>query len=135
MLLGCSYKPKLPPLVCVSTVFHHWVEPCVHALNPVKRLLSSDQCQCDIMLNVVKSLPVVSGSPSAVLWTGEVWDFLSFTERYPSIIYNILLFGLTSALGQVGGLWTHCSFFKSLEASETFLIMLFSILPARRSSS
>lgn len=40
---------------------------------------------------------------SAVLWTGEVWDFLGFTERHPSIIYNILLFGLTSALGQVGG--------------------------------
>ena len=40
---------------------------------------------------------------SAVLTTGEVWEFLSFTERHPSIIYNILLFGLTSALGQVGG--------------------------------
>lgn len=37
----------------------------------------------------------------AVSWTGEVWDFLSFTERHPSIIYNILLFGVTSALGQV----------------------------------
>lgn len=40
-------------------------------------------------------------SSSAVLWTGEVWDFLSFTERHPKIIYNILLFGVTSALGQV----------------------------------
>lgn len=40
--------------------------------------------------------------PSAVLWTGEVWKFLTFTERHPSIFYNILLFGLTSALGQVG---------------------------------
>ncbi|NWH72706.1 S35B1 protein, partial [Piaya cayana] len=35
-----------------------------------------------------------------ILFTGELWEFLSFTERYPSIIYNILLFGLTSALGQ-----------------------------------
>lgn len=42
---------------------------------------------------------------SAILWTGEIWEFLSFTERYPSIIYNILLFGVTSALGQVCG-WT-----------------------------
>lgn len=42
---------------------------------------------------------------SAILWTGEIWEFLSFTERYPSIIYNILLFGVTSALGQVRG-WT-----------------------------
>lgn len=40
---------------------------------------------------------------SAILWTGELWDFLSFTERYPSIMYNILLFAVTSALGQVGG--------------------------------
>ncbi|XP_054616480.1 solute carrier family 35 member B1 isoform X1 [Dunckerocampus dactyliophorus] len=38
--------------------------------------------------------------PAVVLWTGEVWEFLSFTERYPSILYNILLFGMTSALGQ-----------------------------------
>lgn len=38
----------------------------------------------------------------AVLWTGEVWEFLTFTERYPGIISNILLFGFTSALGQVG---------------------------------
>lgn len=39
---------------------------------------------------------------AAILWTGEVWDFLSFTERYPNVIYNIMLFGVTSALGQVG---------------------------------
>lgn len=49
---------------------------------------------------------------SAVLWTGEVWEFLSFTERHPSIIYNILLFGLTSALGQVGG------FIKTLDVAS-----------------
>lgn len=53
---------------------------------------------------LVFSLIFSSSLLSAVLWTGEVWDFLSFTERHPSIIYNILLFGLTSALGQVGGL-------------------------------
>lgn len=46
-----------------------------------------------------------SGLLSAILWTGELWEFLSFTERYPSVIYNIMLFGVTSALGQVGG-WT-----------------------------
>lgn len=40
---------------------------------------------------------------AGILFTGELWEFLSFTERYPSIIYNILLFGLTSALGQVSG--------------------------------
>uniref|UniRef100_A0A8C5Q5Z3 Solute carrier family 35 member B1 n=1 Tax=Leptobrachium leishanense TaxID=445787 RepID=A0A8C5Q5Z3_9ANUR len=37
---------------------------------------------------------------AGILFTGELWDFLSFTERYPSIINSILLFSLTSALGQ-----------------------------------
>ncbi|KAG8446804.1 hypothetical protein GDO86_014311 [Hymenochirus boettgeri] len=37
---------------------------------------------------------------AGILFTGELWDFLSFTERYPSIIYHILLFSITSALGQ-----------------------------------
>lgn len=37
---------------------------------------------------------------TGILFTGELWEFLSFAERYPTIIYNILLFGLTSALGQ-----------------------------------
>eukprot|EP00062_Callorhinchus_milii_P016067 gi/632966964/ref/XP_007899712.1/ PREDICTED: solute carrier family 35 member B1 [Callorhinchus milii] len=35
-----------------------------------------------------------------VLCTGEIWEFLSFTERHSSVIYNIFLFSLTSALGQ-----------------------------------
>lgn len=43
---------------------------------------------------------VLKPSPG-ILFTGELWEFLSFAERYPSILYNILLFGLTSALGQV----------------------------------
>lgn len=51
-----------------------------------------------MMLNINLWSTLVLGL--AVLWTGEVWDFLSFTERNPSIVYNILLFGLTSALGQ-----------------------------------
>ncbi|KAM8947217.1 solute carrier family 35 member B1 [Pelodytes ibericus] len=37
---------------------------------------------------------------AGIVFTGELWDFLSFTERYPNIIYSILLFSLTSALGQ-----------------------------------
>lgn len=51
-----------------------------------------------MMLNINMWSTLVLGL--VVLWTGEVWDFLSFTERHPSIIYNIILFGLTSALGQ-----------------------------------
>ena len=41
---------------------------------------------------------------AGILFTGELWEFLSFAERFPTIIYNILLFGLTSALGQVSTL-------------------------------
>ncbi|KAM3598766.1 uncharacterized protein V6R79_022309 [Siganus canaliculatus] len=51
-----------------------------------------------MMLNVNLWSILVLGL--SVLWTGEVWEFLNFTERYPGIIYNLLLFGLTSALGQ-----------------------------------
>lgn len=51
-----------------------------------------------MMLNINMWSTLILGI--AVLWTGEVWSFLSFSERHPSIFYNILLFGLTSALGQ-----------------------------------
>ncbi|NXX79000.1 S35B1 protein, partial [Urocolius indicus] len=51
-----------------------------------------------MMLNVNLWSTLFLGA--GILFTGELWEFLSFIERYPSIIYNILLFGLTSALGQ-----------------------------------
>ncbi|MGH0142249.1 UNVERIFIED_CONTAM: hypothetical protein FKN15_024046, partial [Acipenser sinensis] len=51
-----------------------------------------------MMLNINLWSMLVLGA--GVLWTGEVWEFLSFTDRYPSVLYNIVLFGLTSALGQ-----------------------------------
>ncbi|XP_039596605.1 solute carrier family 35 member B1 [Polypterus senegalus] len=51
-----------------------------------------------MMLNVNLWSILVLGA--GILWSGELWDFLSFTDRYPSILYNILLFGLTSAIGQ-----------------------------------
>ncbi|XP_075033328.1 solute carrier family 35 member B1 isoform X4 [Mixophyes fleayi] len=52
--------------------------------------------QMMLHINLCSSLFLGAG----ILFTGELWEFLSFTERYPSIIYNILLFSLTSALGQ-----------------------------------
>uniref|UniRef100_A0A8V5H349 Solute carrier family 35 member B1 n=1 Tax=Melopsittacus undulatus TaxID=13146 RepID=A0A8V5H349_MELUD len=51
-----------------------------------------------MMLNVNLWSTLFLGA--GILFTGELWEFLSFTERFPSVIYNILLFGLTSALGQ-----------------------------------
>uniref|UniRef100_A0A8C5HJE1 Solute carrier family 35 member B1 n=1 Tax=Gouania willdenowi TaxID=441366 RepID=A0A8C5HJE1_GOUWI len=51
-----------------------------------------------MMLNINLWSTLVLGL--AVLWTGEVWEFLSFADRHHKIIYNIFLFGLTSALGQ-----------------------------------
>uniref|UniRef100_A0A6I8RNP7 Solute carrier family 35 member B1 n=1 Tax=Xenopus tropicalis TaxID=8364 RepID=A0A6I8RNP7_XENTR len=49
-----------------------------------------------LYINLWSSLFLGAG----IVFTGELWDFLSFTERYPSIVYNIMLFSLTSALGQ-----------------------------------
>lgn len=72
---------------------------------------------------------IVCVSSSAVLWTGEVWDFLSFTERHPSVISSILLFGLTSALGQVSegrsGAQPLCSWDCNdyLSCFQTFIFM------------
>lgn len=37
---------------------------------------------------------------AAVLLTGEVFDFIPFIMRHPSVIPNIVLFGLASAIGQ-----------------------------------
>ncbi|KAJ8245923.1 hypothetical protein GJAV_G00261750 [Gymnothorax javanicus] len=51
-----------------------------------------------MMLNINLWSTLVLGI--AALWTGEVWELLSFADRYPRILYNIFLFGLTSALGQ-----------------------------------
>uniref|UniRef100_A0A8B9FCB2 Solute carrier family 35 member B1 n=1 Tax=Amazona collaria TaxID=241587 RepID=A0A8B9FCB2_9PSIT len=51
-----------------------------------------------MMLNVNLWSTLFLGA--GIVFTGELWEFLSFTERFPGVIYNILLFGLTSALGQ-----------------------------------
>ncbi|XP_072343206.1 solute carrier family 35 member B1 [Scyliorhinus torazame] len=52
--------------------------------------------QMMLNINVWSSLFLGIG----VLGTGEFWEFLNFTERHSSILYKILLFSLTSALGQ-----------------------------------
>ncbi|XP_028932001.1 solute carrier family 35 member B1 isoform X2 [Ornithorhynchus anatinus] len=51
-----------------------------------------------MMLNINLWSTLVLGG--AILFTGELWGFLRFAERHPGILSSILLFGLTSALGQ-----------------------------------
>lgn len=51
-----------------------------------------------MMLNINVWSTLILGA--GIVFTGELWEFLSFAERYPTILYSILLFGLTSALGQ-----------------------------------
>ncbi|XP_004591134.4 solute carrier family 35 member B1 isoform X1 [Ochotona princeps] len=51
-----------------------------------------------MMLNINLWSTLLLGA--GILFTGELWDFLRFAERFPSVLYNILLFGLSSALGQ-----------------------------------
>ncbi|XP_023236209.1 solute carrier family 35 member B1-like [Centruroides sculpturatus] len=37
----------------------------------------------------------------AVVFAGEVWMFLQFVEKYPYVLYNMLIFSVMSALGQL----------------------------------
>lgn len=37
----------------------------------------------------------------AILVTGEIFSFLSFANRYPTVIFNLFAVGLTSAVGQL----------------------------------
>lgn len=36
-----------------------------------------------------------------LLATGEIWQFVDFVNRFPEVLWNIFLFSLMSALGQV----------------------------------
>ena len=40
-------------------------------------------------------------STVAVFVTGEIYGFISFLQTYPSVISNLILLGLTGAIGQV----------------------------------
>ena len=62
-------------------------------------------CRCVCVSMGTQAAPFIFGCFFlGILFTGELWEFVSFAERYPAVIYNILLFGLTSALGQVSAL-------------------------------
>ncbi|PIK46142.1 putative solute carrier family 35 member B1 [Apostichopus japonicus] len=51
------------------------------------------------MMSSVNSFSILYLSAMALV-TGEVFGFISFVTRYPYLIWNLLLFGITSALGQ-----------------------------------
>ena len=51
-----------------------------------------------MMLNVNKWSVVILGL--AIVCTGEIFSFLAFCGRYPYVIWNMVIFSATSALGQ-----------------------------------
>lgn len=77
-----------------------YISPCPTPLQ------SASQGSAGVCMSVAtQGAPFIFGCFFlGILFTGELWEFLSFAERYPTIVYNILLFGLTSALGQVSAL-------------------------------
>ncbi|NXY50362.1 S35B1 protein, partial [Ceuthmochares aereus] len=110
LLGGCVVRCCCPvgrPYRVLLEAASGWAEPCSPSTAgiislPVNGMRIVTWCGqrliglslgSELMLLILIFLP-------GILFTGELWEFLSFTERYPSIIYNILLFGLTSALGQ-----------------------------------
>jgi len=69
---------------------------------------------------------------AAILFTGEIFSFISFCERYPYVLWNIVLFSITSALGQ-NFIFTTVTTFGPLTTSvvtttRKFFTILFSVL-------
>lgn len=54
-----------------------------------------------------------------IVLTGEIFSFLSFVGRYPYVIWNMFLFGLTSALGQVSTKNYHSKHVISTVSAQT----------------
>uniref|UniRef100_A0A3P8X1S6 Solute carrier family 35 member B1 n=1 Tax=Cynoglossus semilaevis TaxID=244447 RepID=A0A3P8X1S6_CYNSE len=104
MLLGVTIlRKRYPPAkyLCVLLIVSGVAFLSFHGLTGVAQDQIRGRYQASanhMMLNINLWSSLVLGL--AVLWTGEIWEFLSFAERYPNIFYNILLFGLTSAAGQ-----------------------------------
>jgi len=46
----------------------------------------------------------------ALIATGQIFDFISFVQRYPQIVVQLLLFSAFSALGQFFIFWTVSDF-------------------------
>lgn len=122
--------PPPPPRLHLNAAAarHHLVVPSAHTWTQRSDFLTP----CGIMFNywVVFEIIFISSWHflpllSAVVSTGEIWEFLSFTERHPSVIYNILLFGVTSALGQVGGSFTLIKTLECIRQITFFNVCVF----------
>ena len=50
----------------------------------------------------VKALVLSSVFIPALVTSGEVFQFVAFCQRYPSVLLHIMSFSLASAIGQVG---------------------------------
>lgn len=69
---------------------------------------------------------------AGILFTGEIFSFIAFVQRYPYVIWNMLLFSITSALGQ-NFIFTTVTSFGPLTTSvvtttRKFFTILFSVL-------
>ena len=66
----------------------------------------------------------------SVLWlaialsTGEAYDFALFAERNPHVLYNIIIFGLSSALGQVSKIISQtCGYYFSINTHGVRILL------------
>jgi len=83
-----------------------------------------------MMYNVNKYSILILGV--MVLLTGEIFSFIAFIGRYPFVLWNMMLFSLTSALGQNFIFSTVASFgpltCSVVTTTRKFFTILFSIL-------
>jgi hypothetical protein len=67
----------------------------LHPLIPFLALLLSDEMKSTISFV----------SLAALIFTGEGFEFLAFASKYPHVLWQMILFSVASALGQVGYLF------------------------------
>lgn len=58
--------------------------------------------QLCVIFRHVKALVLSSVFIPALVTSGEVFQFVAFCQRYPSVLLHIMSFSLASAIGQVG---------------------------------
>jgi len=71
--------------------------------------------QLCVIFRHVKALVLSSVFIPALVTSGEVFQFVAFCQRYPSVLLHIMSFSLASAIGQVG---FHSTKFSSSQVDE-----------------